>query len=198
MIICCIEDQTPTLEILEILINEQLPQASIFKFSNNIDAYKFAASNHIDLIITDLDFFGSKELNVINYAKEKKIPVIVYSANDSPIFVNTVFKKGATTFISKLHSLEYLKNAIKSWDNLSPKLGTHLPIVINNNYQKLQLNDRDKEIIKLIIQGNTREEIGKKLNLSVNTINSYLRDMCSNHECKKEELIYRFLKWEAF
>lgn len=197
MRICCVEDQTPTLEILELVISQQVPDASTHMFSDAPEALEFLNENKVDLIISDLEFFGSKKLEIVKFANSKNIPCIVYSAHCEQGFINAVFDAGATAFVSKFESIDTIREAIASWEDLSAKNGSHEPLENKESFKKLDLNERDTKILKLLIQGATREEMGRKLHLSPNTINSYIRDLCYKHECKKEELIHRFLTWET-
>lgn len=197
MTICCIEDQPPTQEILEILIKEQLPDAEIHMFSNTASTIGFLSSNEVDLVISDLDIIGVKELRVIEHSKAHNIPCIVYSAHSEQGFVNAVFNAGATAFISKFESLDKIRVALKSWDSLSSTHGSHTPHVDTEVTSKVNLSERDIAILTLVIKGESREDIADKLCLSVNSVNTYLRNMCTRHNCKKEELIHRFLKWNS-
>jgi len=200
MRVCCVEDQMPTQVILEQLIQEVHPNCAISLFSNTSEALSFLSDESSDFIITDLDFKGNKQLDIIEYAAKHDIPCIVYSAHSDAGFINSAFHSGAKAFVSKFASMQQLKKVISLWDQLYPKLGTHWPNSIINvdrdNSTPLQLNNRDEQILKMVIRGVRREDIAKTMNLSVHSVNTYIRNMCSDYNCKKEELIHRFLLWK--
>lgn len=195
MIVCCLEDQVPTQEIMSQLLKEHDPNSEIHIFSASSEALQFLESHHVDLIVSDLDITGRKELAVIEYSKNNNIPCIVYSAHCNQRFVNVAFEYGANAFVSKLESLDKFRHSIQHWQQVSAVHGTHSPIDDHDNFQKLELTNNEVDILKLIIKGLSRNDIGSKLGFSANTINTYLRDMCKRHECKKEELICRYLYW---
>lgn len=57
---------------------------------------------------------------------------------------------------------------------------------------ELLLSPTHIRILELIIEGHSREEIGKRLKIKKYTVESYLRDMNKNNDCKLNQLIWRY------
>ena len=63
---------------------------------------------------------------------------------------------------------------------IAQKIVNHLqtsPLRKTNQNNSEQLSKRELEVLELIVEGYSNPEIGKKLNLSVNTIKTYVRSI---------------------
>ena len=197
MIILCVEDQVPTLHVLGELCKAVHPEAEVLLCSNDLEGCQILERQELDMVITDLDFRGDKSMALIEAAAKFRIPCLVYSAHDGPAFVRAAFDAGATAFVSKFAPLAVLQSAVSAGRELTARHGSlGLPGVAEEGAPPLvELSWQKERILVGIIHGESRQEIGQKLRLSTSTVNTYLRDLCVANECKKEELIHRYLTW---
>lgn len=88
-------------------------------------------------------------------------------------FVNTV------SFIS-------LKTGLPSYFNITPDSRTFSPDASRAREMRLLdiLSDREREIIRWLSQGFNAEQIGKRLNISYNTIRTHRKNMLMKSGCK--------------
>ncbi len=124
-----------------------------------------------DLLITDLSFKldhravilqSGEDLIKAVKSEQSDIKIVVYSIEDRSFRIKTLFNEGIDAYVSKGRqgSVE-LVNAVKSvWKNekyISPEL-SHLIA----NPTMLEIDDTDLDFLRLLSQGFTQEEIGKK------------------------------------
>lgn len=197
MVILCVEDQVPTLHLLGVLCKEVTPGASVVLCAGVDEAVAALAAGEVEWVLTDLDFDGDKSLEVVVAAAAARVPCLVYSAHDGPAFVRAAFEAGATAFVSKYAPLRALRTALAAGHALTAQHGTcHVREVEEGVAAPLVgLTKQREQVLVYLIHGVSRQEISRKMRLSLNTVHSYIRDLCEVNDCKKEELIHRYLTW---
>ena len=153
-----------------LVLEKQLPDIVLMDISmpimDGIEATQIALKKYHDLNILALSMFGDE-----NY---------YYS----------MVEAGAKGFVLKSASLTELENAITeiskggSW--FSADLLQRLIIKINAKTKQqntLEFSDREAEIIKLICEGLTNEQIASKINLSYDTIKWHRANINSKTGC---------------
>lgn len=198
MKIVLLEDHSHTL----IFIREQLldlyPQAQVYAFANYKEAATCINTKAIDLVITDLDFDGAKEFDLVADAHQKQIPCIIYSAHYNTSYLNKASAYAYRAFICKLGGINELRYALKHYKELA----LYQCSFIKKQHRKEEhpipeplLNGIEQSIMKLLIQGKERKEIAERMKIKTNTLNSYIRDMVVNNHCTLYELIHRYVAW---
>lgn len=131
-------------------------------FTREEDCLKELKSRRCDLLITDLKI---PEIDGIELMKKAKhlipyLPVIIITGNgDIPTAISAI-KSGAVDFIEKPLELGIFIQKIKS------------VLQQNHNIHKINkhLTNMEKEVLKLLIDGNNNREIANLMSRSVRTI----------------------------
>lgn len=106
--------------------------------------------------------------------------IIAYSALNSPVMIELLFKNGVKGYVNKGQSLEDLKQAIEDvfYDRL------YLPAEYDFIRKKIKysrvaedLSKREIEILNLIAQEKKTPEIAGLLNISVNTVETHRKHL---------------------
>lgn len=146
-------------------------------------------SNSFDLILVDLNLPDLDGLAFIQAVEQRNlfIPIVVLSASEDMWQIKQALDVGASGFIPKSHSFENILSAIHSVLDgelyIPEDIQKHirkLPEKIPNDSQfkalsAYRLRQRQLDVLKLMQQGYSNEDIAQVLHLSRNTIRSHAR-----------------------
>jgi len=144
-------------------------------FSGNYEEVTNQLENNIyELILLDLGMPGMQGVISIKYfcSLAKDTPIIIVSADESPITISACINAGAVGYVTKASSGETILNAIKKVLSGSK----YIPVTTNlENPPKL--NSKQQQILALIIDGCSNKVISYKLNLSEGTVKQYVSQL---------------------
>ncbi|MBC2845762.1 response regulator [Winogradskyella flava] len=141
----------------------------------------------IDLIITDINMpeMDGVELNNAIKAEFPNIKTLVVSMLEDPKKIKTLTDDNANGYISKNAEKKELLVAIKTILNGDNYFSQRIKQIAMEamfsakQQQEITLTKREKEVLKLIAQEFTTQEIADKLFLSKHTIESYRKNLIS-------------------
>jgi len=142
------------------------------------DALRLAHAFHPNVILLDLLLPRKSGYDVIPElaAVAPEAKVLVVSSQAAPSSVRRALSAGAAGYLPKRSSDGELVGAIRLVANgtgyVEPDLGAQL--VVPNGAPALEpLSDRERDILHLLALGYTNQEIGKKLFISVRTVDTH-------------------------
>jgi len=151
-------------------------------------AVKVISETEPDLVIVDIELKGNIDgIELVGAIKVRfpHIKMLVMSMDDGTLYAEKSIKAGAKGYIAKAEAAENIVSAIEAvMDNkiylsssISNKIATkHIYGSKDNDKIDIHLlSGRELEIFQLIGKGYKRNEIAKKLNINVNTIESHRR-----------------------
>jgi two-component system, NarL family, response regulator NreC len=142
-----------------------------------------------NIIIMDLNM---PNLNGIEATRQIKndsaeTKVLIVSGHEDDHYVLQVFRSGASGYLLKSSSPEQFRTAIHSvhttTDFYCPHLNPQYLTQLLHPSRKLnsaiidQLTKREREIIQLIAESKTHQEIGDQLHISVRTVDTHLNNI---------------------
>ncbi len=150
-----------------------------------------------ELVLTDMQMpkmSGTEAAKIIK-KKHPGIKVVALTTFDDPETVMQAVQADCDGFLLKViepaqlhHSLQAIMNGINTFDALAMKqLKSHL-----DTQNSVGLSDREKEILKLICQGDTNKEIADKLGLQAGTVKNLVSLLLSKTECVSRADLTRF------
>jgi len=129
----------------------------------------------VDVLVLDLSMPGYGGLALLRHATAAwpALRVLVFTMHDSATIVAKVLDAGAVGFITKSSAPDVLVDAVRRVAAgeravLSPDVvqrSTHQP--------PLRLAPREVEVLQLLVQGCSVEEISRRLELSIKTVANY-------------------------
>lgn len=158
------------------------------------DAYDILCKQNIDLLITDISMPGMTGIELTKKVKREfsEVKVLVVSMYNDREIVSEILMAEAEGYILKNTNKSELINAIyKLADN-----GTHysneiLSIIlekVKREKRKLQetqhLSEREIEIVKLIMQEFSSQQIAEKLFISKNTVDTHRKNILEKTQVK--------------
>jgi DNA-binding NarL/FixJ family response regulator len=141
-------------------------------------AVLMARSLQPDLILLDLLLPRKSGYDVIPELKEvaPDAKVLIVSSQSAPSSVRRALSAGAAGYLPKRSSDRELVTAIKlvaeGSGYVEPDLGARL-VTPNGSPALEPLSERERDIIHLLALGYTNQEIGKKLFISVRTVDTH-------------------------
>lgn len=193
MIIYLIDDHPL---IIEAIKNTLLLQPEIKQVNTYTSAESFLADpNPIlpDIIITDLQMPGISGADLVSSVRKaygEKIKIIILSSTTDAQTVRRLMKAGVNGYLSKSSSLQEVIDAIYEVYNgkqyVSKDLVEHmLEMLFVSDKAEYHLTNRESEVLQKVCSGYTLKEIGQQLNLSINTVKYYHREILAKLNVKR-------------
>ena len=105
------------------------------------------------------------------------VPVLIVSANDHVLSIKSCMESGAAGFVSKRSGIDVLQHAVKQ------VLGgqCHFPNSVMKG-QTLKFSKKQLEILYLLTEGCSNQEIAKRTFLTNGTVKQYVSDILAKME----------------
>ncbi len=184
--ILLVDDHTILRDGMKLLLNMQSDFDVVGESSNGRDALRAAQLLKPDVIIMDVLM---PDLNGIDATEQivKAIPatkVIMLSANTDSEHVFRALKAGATGYLLKASAGSEIVEAIREVQNGRRYLSHNLSDQLIDAYisqrelsgdqeRLVRLNEREREVLQLVVEGHSSNEIAQILSLSPDTITTY-------------------------
>lgn len=193
--ILIVEDHELTRFGLKTTFSEADFVEQIFEAEYAPKAFDIIAENKIDLVIMDL---GLPNMNGIDATKKirsknKDIKVIILTSHNDEKEVIESLKAGANAYCSKeinpARLLEVVRSVLDGASWFDPRIAhVVLKAAINTNAPEesskndYNLTSREEQILKLITQGYSNNQIAKELFVSINTTKAHVASILQKLE----------------
>lgn len=160
--------------------------------NSGTDAIKFIKKNKIDVVLLDIDMPGMDGFETANWINQRydDVRVIMLTMHTIPGIITASFENGARGFLSKNSTppeiYEAIHTVMKTGYYINEESGRALAQKIRPSTKESRhrfgigesvLTDREKEILTMIANEMTGEEIAKILGLTARTVNGYRHKM---------------------
>lgn len=159
-------------------------------------------SGSFDLVLMDIQMSKLDGISTVRKLREKNIqtPVLFISVHEDPSIIRQVLDCGANGFILKSCGLEELLKAIITVKDGDIYYSNEIAQAILGNNQKSKraiglkeaLTNREWEVLKLLAEDYSNEEIAQKLDLSKRTIETHKQNLKTKLQVKTTIGIVRF------
>lgn len=135
-----------------------------------------------DVVILDIAMPGMDGLEAARRIKKKNTTakILILTQHDNKEYVLSAIKAGMAGFVPKRALASELVSAIRSVYQGNPFLYPSAATALIEDYREHatvqnddRLTGRQREILKLIAEGNTSKVIGQKLNISLKTVQGH-------------------------
>jgi DNA-binding NarL/FixJ family response regulator len=151
---------------------------------DGIIAMELAHELKPDVMVLDLSMPGLDGAGVLDRLRAElpDIQALVMTANASPESLHNAVGAGAAGYLSKLTTGEQLRQAVISTHGggsvISPELAGHLLRDLSGGVRGIDarplLTARELQVVRLVADGLTDNEIGERLDLSPRTVQNHL------------------------
>lgn len=138
-----------------------------------------------DAAVFDISLPGMNGIELVKNTLHQmpELKILIVSRHDEELYAERALRAGAKGYLMKLEAAEVLVSAIKQILNggiyLSEKIGTKLIMKLTSGQSVKSdnpldlLSDRELEVFELTGKGISTKEVGKKLHISVKTVESH-------------------------
>jgi DNA-binding NarL/FixJ family response regulator len=176
------DDHTIVIEGIKTMLKSNKEIEVIQSFENLKDTFENLNSS-IEVLLLDINLPDGNGITACKELIEKNpnLKIIALTNFEDSIFIKQILKNGAMGYLLKNTSKTELTEAIKEVNNGNRYLPKKISNILlndaigtdNSSYFIPKLTVREKEILKLIIQEFTTEEMAVKLFVSTKTIESH-------------------------
>ncbi len=136
-----------------------------------------------DVLLLDLQLPDMKGMDVARQLQqeERKVKVLVLSAHDDAFYINELMEYGAVGYLLKEEAPEFIIDAVRGvargevgW--VSRGVAAHMVARLRGeeNQSEAMLTRREMDVLRLIIEGKTNQNIGVTLGISEKTVEKYI------------------------
>ncbi|MEM7106726.1 MAG: response regulator transcription factor [Bacteroidota bacterium] len=158
-----------------------------------------------DILITDISMPGMTGIELTEAIKNEKVhaKVLVLSTYTDEEYILSAFEAGALGYLPKDTDEDQFIAAIKTVAGGEVYYTKEVSDILTKSLIKqkrtyadpLELTDREKEILKLIVDGMSNKEVADKLFISVRTVDTHRRNIMDKIDAKNTaDLVRKAIK----
>lgn len=177
---CLVLDDHPLVcAAVESLLSNKLYIKTLTVTSDVRHAIEKLKTSQFDMLVLDLDLGEYDGFELLRRIKAHGYQgkVLIISANENPLYIQTAFQLGAHGYFSKSDDLSVLTDTIEriSTGYSMFKIESHMQL------KGVKLSDRELVVMNFLIKGLGNKEISQLLSLSPKTISTYKRRILSKY-----------------
>lgn len=179
---------------------KQIPKSSVIEAETGEEGYYLFKTHSPDLVLLDITLPGLGGLEVLRrmQANNKASKILMFSMHEDPVFASRALQAGAKGYITKNNAADHLVEAIESVlagnVYLSPDMAQQLAM-LNVSSSTSELNDlsrRELEILRLVGEGKSINDMSEVLGISYKTVANNLTQIKSKLDINKTAELMRF------
>ncbi len=195
MQIALVDDHIVLRKSLAALIDKLEDIEVVFQADNGLHCMDQLKSNPApDIILLDISMPGMDGIEVTKIIKQKfpSIKILIVSTHSNIQMIAKLIRMGVDGYLLKNAEKQELLHAIQTIQNgetyfckeVEEKNDDNNTKIKNETSQITELSSREKEILVLIAQEFTGNEIAEKTFISLNTVNTHRRNLISKLNVK--------------
>lgn len=163
-------------------------------------------SSPIDMVLTDINMPGMDGISLIAEIKnsDPQIKVVVLSGHDNEKYVAQAFQAGASGYLLKNAEAEELLFALKYISRGGRYLCAELSMLMLTKVLKringsisipetsMEFSNREIEILELIADGLTNQEMSERLFISKRTVEGHRQSLTEKTGCRNTAALIRY------
>ncbi|NBA84976.1 response regulator [Emticicia sp. CRIBPO] len=187
---------------LSLLLGEMLQTEDISVFKNGNEMLGYLETHAVDIIISDLQMpeINGIELTKKIHEKYPDIKVLILTIDDDPVKIREAISAGASGYLLKDTDQNELIEAISKLTGGLPYYSEKVlkiiaskdPELFAYSTQLAILSAREIEVLKLIAEEYSSNEIADKLFVSINTVESHRKNLMKKIEVKNVVGLIKF------
>ena len=180
------DDHTLFRQGIKTLIDAEPDMEIVGEAANAIDAIALAAEVHPDVVLMDIGMTGLSSFEATRQIRKNRPEsrILFLTMYDDEDYLVECMESGASGYVLKDSPALQLLNAVREVHRggsyLSPRMLSQLVDDFRSRVKSTQrlprfatLTQREKEVLKMLAEGNSVKEIACTLNLSVKTVEAH-------------------------
>ena len=188
--IMIVDDHQVVIDGIKLMLKDEENMECVAEASNGHEAIAKIAELSVDLVLLDINLPDISGIEVCKKLTKNfpKIKILALTMYDKGSFIQQMFKSGASGYILKNAGKEELLTAIRTILDGDTYVSQQVSQALMNSLLKKdksrsdfipELTRREKEILQLISQEYTTQEISKNLFISLNTVETHRKNLLS-------------------
>jgi len=182
MRVLLVDDERLLLISLTRALQVKRPDWTVETASDGIEAMRLLKSQHVDLLITDVQMPGMDGFALLMQVRKDPylagLPLILISAQDDRSSVRKGMFSGADDYLTKPFSADELIQTVESrLRRLEQGSNTSILTSFLQRQLQEQLTEREMEVLALIGQGMVTKDIAAALDLSPKTVSAHRQNI---------------------
>jgi len=193
-----VEDHHVVIEGIQSLLQNE-KNIKIVGYANTAtECMNYLATGKAEVILMDISLpdLSGIELCKLIKTKYKKVMVLALSTFNEGIYMNKMMENGASGYLLKNVTRQELIDGITTVSKgglyFSFEAGKIYKSTLEKNSRQPVLTKREKEVMKLIAEGLTNAEIGKRLFISIDTVDTHRKNLYTKLDVKNTALLIRY------
>jgi len=180
------DDHTILRQGIRAILEAQADIVVIGEAADGREAVDKALSEHPDVVLMDIAMPSMTGLEATRRIKQQspQIKVLILTMHENEEYILQILQSGGSGYVLKRAAASELVQAIRAVNQGDFFLHPAITKALVSDYLKRvqsgqenmtydRLTDREREILKLIAEGNTNKEIAELLSLSVKTVEAH-------------------------
>lgn len=157
--------------------------------ANLEDLRAILLAEDVHVLLLDLRLGDESGFDVLRHESAGHMPaVVVVTSFDYPQYADAALRLGAAGFVVKTAPTSELLDAIRR----AATGGLHFGVRPGGG---VALSEREREVLRWVIDGSSNDEIGARLGISARTVESHLRRLFERHDvASRTELASRAIR----
>lgn len=196
------DDHQMFIDGIRSILNNLSDITIVAEAKDGLDLIKAVEKESPDIVLTDIRMPGMDGIAAVKYLSEyyPNIPVLALSMFDQEEEVIDMLKAGAAGYIIKKAGKDELVTAIHKLVNrghyYSPSISTEVNKWLNNPdmiRQATPLTKRERQILKLIADGKTSQQISRSLKISKYTVDTHRKNIHKKLDIKTNTGLVKYV-----
>ncbi|HEV8676654.1 MAG TPA: response regulator transcription factor [Methylomirabilota bacterium] len=172
---------------LRMLIGAQPDMAVVAEAGDGTEALRKALETRPDVALVDITMPNTGGIKAIEWIRQEcpKTRVLVLTMHDVPAYLRSALAAGASGYVVKSAADSALLSAIRAVHRGHTVLDPDLALMVVQppmgrkgagglgSGSVSQLSPREREVLDLVAQGHTNQQVAERLGLSVRTVETY-------------------------
>ena len=151
--------------------------------SSGEEALHLVEETHPDVLLLDMELPDIQGTQVARQIQQlhPKVKIMALSAHDDSVYVRELLEMGAAGYLMKEEAPELIIEAVRGvaqgeqgW--VSRRIASQIASWVQaGGLDKMDLTLREKEVLRLVVQGKTNQAIAVQLAISEKTVEKYIR-----------------------
>lgn len=171
-----VDDHVAIRKMLLVFLRRETGYEVVGETGSGLEALQLCTELRPDMVILDLMLLELSGSEVIHRLRQQ-VPesrVLVYSGTQSLAAIRRCLLAEPDGFVEKFDDIDTLREGLRAVSS-GRKFFTSLPTSLLNKlrYEKMDLTEREIEILQLIAEGQFSKEIAQRLNISFKTVENH-------------------------
>lgn len=199
--ILVVDDDPHIREVISFALEKA--EMSVTLANDGKQALNIFEKNPTDLIVLDINMPEMDGIEVTKTLKETypEVKILILSMYNRSEFIKTLISAGADGYILKNSGRDILFEAIHSLSKgkryfskeiLDNLIDSYVESDQTIDIARIELSDREKDVVRLIVAEKSTTEIAEELFLSTHTINSHRKSILNKLQVKNAAGIFRY------